>query len=125
METHRHGTAPPPAGPYRHRRSYAKPVPGVVAISALAFGLMWTSPGQGQTACGKRADILKHLDGSYQEHPVVVGLGDDGALYEVLATDDGATWSLLYSMPSGMSCLMATGKDWQAAPPKVEGGPEL
>ena len=92
----------------------------VVGAALIASPASAQSPPQ---SCAKRADIIKHLSGQFQEAPVAIGLSDNGSLLEILATTDGKTWTLLFSMPTGMSCLMATGQDWQALPRLAEYGP--
>ena len=76
-------------------------------------------------ACGSRADILKNLSGEFDEQPVAIGLSEAGALIEVLASADGATWTLLLSLPSGVSCLVAAGQNWQVAPRVAKLGPKV
>lgn len=94
--------------------------------AALGAVLLCTSPpafAQAPGQCAKRMDIVKHLSGQYQEQPVAIGLADNGSLLEILATTDGKTWTLLFSMPTGLSCLMATGQDWQSLPLLAQLGP--
>lgn len=66
---------------------------------------------------------MKHLAGEYQEQPVAIGLADNGSLIEILTSHDGGTWTLIFSTPNGMSCLVATGQDWQTRPYVVMGRP--
>jgi hypothetical protein len=42
----------------------------------------------------------------------------------VLTSDDGATWTIIVSMPNGMSCLLAAGEDWQVVQ-QVAQGPQI
>jgi len=92
----------------------------------LGATLLVSSPpadAQSPAQCAKRMDIIKHLTGQFHETPVAVGLADNGHLLEILASTDGKTWTLLFSTPAGMSCLMATGQDWQSLPRLAEVGP--
>lgn len=97
------------------------------AVAAMVIGTVVAAPlpaaAQAQQACAKRTDIIKHLSGQYQETPVAIGLADNGSLVEILASTDGSTWTLLFSLPTGVSCLVATGQDWQTAPRLAELGP--
>lgn len=82
--------------------------------AAAAPSLAQVPPSQ---VCGPRADVIKELAGTYREQTVAVGIADNGAaVFEILTSAEGATWTLLYSLPSGVSCLVATGQDWQSAP---------
>jgi hypothetical protein len=94
------------------------------AMLALAT-MLASGPASAQQArsCAPRAEIIRQLDGEYQEKPVGVGLSDTGAVLEILSTADGSTWTLLFSLPSGISCLMATGQQWQALPTLAALGP--
>lgn len=92
---------------------------GSIATISSSAAAMSQSP----QPCAKRSDIIQHLAGQFHETPVAIGLTDNGALMEVLASTDGKTWTLLFSMPSGLSCLMATGQDWQSLPRIAETGP--
>lgn len=95
----------------------------LAAIIGAALAAPSPAAAQNAQACGKRIDILKHLTGQYQEQPVAIGLADNGSLVEILTTTDGATWTLIFSLPNGVSCLVATGKDWQTVPRVAELGP--
>lgn len=92
-------------------------------VSAALLGSITPAEAQSPQSCAKRTDIIKHLTGQYHETPVAIGLSDNGSLLEILASSDGKTWTLLFSMPTGVSCLMATGQDWQALPRVAEIGP--
>lgn len=50
----------------------------------------------------------------YGEHPVGRGVTTAGALLEVVATADGSTWTILVTLPSGPTCLVADGAGWEA-----------
>jgi hypothetical protein len=97
-------------------------ITAAIAGAAL-LGSMTPAAAQSPQACAKRIDIIKHLTGQFHETPVAIGLSDNGSLLEILASTDGKTWTLLFSLPTGMSCLMATGQDWQALPRVAEVGP--
>jgi hypothetical protein len=64
--------------------------------------------------CGPRTQLLDQLTKKYKEAPVGVGIANNGALVEVLTSNDGATWTILISRPDGTSCLVAAGQEWQA-----------
>lgn len=85
---------------------------GVAAALGAAF-LCAPAAAQAPPACAKRADILAYLEANFVEVPVAIGLSASGALVEILASDGGRTWTLLFTLPNGMSCLIAAGDDWQ------------
>lgn len=96
---------------------------------ALAAGLLvpvvtMSSNAHAQLKCGDRGEALTHLSNKYQEAPVAVGLATNGGVVEVLSTQDGATWTIIVTMPNGKSCLIAAGQDWESVEP-VATGPKI
>ena len=98
------------------------------AISAMILaGTSAASLAQGATpqaqprACTDRTAALDHLANKYAEAPVAMGLASNGGVLEVLSNDNGHTWTILLTMPSGMSCMLATGEDWERLNPTVTG----
>jgi hypothetical protein len=90
-----------------------------IAYVAAAAALITAPvvPAQAQApACVKRADLIKHLENKYHEAPAAVGLADNGALLEVFASKQGETWTVTVTMPNGISCMVATGQQWQDLP---------
>ncbi len=79
------------------------------------------APQQQTRACTERMAALDHLSKKYAEEPVAIGLASNGGVLEVLSTDSGTTWTILLTMPSGMSCMLATGEDWERVNPTVTG----
>lgn len=100
----------------------------LVAIWAAAMVLVLSRPARSQTmrmqamACAPRADVLAGLRGRFSEDPVAIGLSNAGGVVEVLASADGATWTLIVTDPQGVTCLMAAGEFWEAATPHADPG---
>lgn len=94
--------------------------------AGLILGLGHITLVSAQTnSCAPRAEVIKHLAVEYKEKTAAVGIAENGsAVYEILTSSDGSTWTLLYSTPNGMSCLMATGQHWQSLPQNIALGPE-
>jgi hypothetical protein len=65
-----------------------------------------------QNACGDRGDMLVQLKDKYQEDPAGFGLTGNGAVVELMTSENGS-WTLMLSFPNGRSCLMATGDGWE------------
>jgi hypothetical protein len=85
--------------------------------AALAMLAAPVVPAQAQApTCVKRADLIKHLSSKYHEAPAAVGLADNGSLVEVFASKAGETWTVTVTMPNGISCMVATGQNWQDLP---------
>src|SRR5687768_10222694 len=90
------------------------------ALAAAAMIVAASAPAQAQAqpapACVKRVDLIKHLSNKYHEAPAAVGLADNGSLLEVFASKSGETWTVTVTMPNGISCMVATGQNWQDLP---------
>lgn len=81
----------------------------MLAASLVVFG----SDAMAQGRCSDRRELLDHLGAKYKEGTVATGLMADGRLLEVLAAEDGKTWSIILSTAQGTSCLVAAGESWQ------------
>ena len=66
-----------------------------------------------QSHCGPRESIVSYPAKKYKEHPVALGVTNNGGLVEVLQSADGSTWSILASNPQGLACLVAAGEGWK------------
>lgn len=76
---------------------------------------------QAQPACLPHAQLVDLLDGRYSEQRIAVGLESNGRLFEVFATDDGSTWTMVVTTPNGASCVVAAGLEWQEDESKGNG----
>lgn len=108
-----------PAHVSRNTLSRAAALAGLTA----AFLFAATAGAGAQTACLPHGKLVDMLDGRYSEQRVAVGLESNGRLFEIFATDDGATWTMVITTPDGASCVVAAGLEWQE-PEKVEFDPE-
>ncbi len=89
-------------------KAYAVLSAGVVLA---AFAL----PAQAQVRvpCAERAQVVSALQHEFEEAQVASGLTPSGQLLEVFASDKGS-WTVLLSMPTGKSCMIATGDAWNS-----------
>ena len=65
------------------------------------------------TNCGERQAIVDQLTNKYGESRQNVGLNANNSLVEIFASAATGTWTILVTMPTGMSCLVAAGQSWQ------------
>ncbi|MDP6567171.1 MAG: hypothetical protein QF578_20245 [Alphaproteobacteria bacterium] len=86
-----------------------------IILTGLAPGLALAQ----QAACGERDKILAKLGTDFGEQPAAMGLASNGNIVEVLASDKGS-WTILYTMPDGGACVVATGQWWENIEPKPE-----
>lgn len=82
--------------------------------------LILSSPVYAQGVCGNRADIIKRLALKYQERVVGQGIAANGSIVEVYAAKSGS-WTITMRHPSGLTCLVATGQNWQQINDKGQG----
>jgi hypothetical protein len=85
-------------------------------LCLLPAALPWLVSGGAEasaTPCSTRAEVLTQLAAQYKETPAAVGLASNGGLIEVLTNGDGATWTIIITMPNGATCLVAAGESWQ------------
>ena len=66
------------------------------------------------TPCTQRTAVLKQLSKQYSEAPVAMGLANNGGVIELLHSNDQRTWTLIITMPDGMSCPIAAGQSWES-----------
>ena len=80
---------------------------------ALVLLLGVQSSASAQSACASHAEVTKQLGSAYSESPVAIGLASNGGVYEVFSTGDGSSWTIVMTMPTGMSCVVAAGEAWE------------
>lgn len=64
-------------------------------------------------ACGARAAIVAQLTERYHETRRGIGIAANNAVLEVFASEESGTFSILVTLPSGQSCLIASGAEYQ------------
>jgi hypothetical protein len=109
--------------------SARKTISVVSAAAITVLAALWPasagSAAAAPAACGPRADVLAQLARQYDEVPKAVGLANGGNLVEVLASSDGATWTIILTSPKGISCLVAAGEAWRELNATGPTGPEV
>ena len=71
--------------------------------------------------CIERSVALSQLAMEFGETPVALGLANNGAVVELLKSRDGKTWTIVLTMPSGLTCILAAGEGWtQDSKPKPD-----
>ena len=88
-----------------------------IGISSLSF----VSSAKAQTACAPRADVLEALTKGYTEQAKGMGLASNGNIVELFAGKDGASWTIVVTLPNGMSCPVFDGEGWEKLAIKVAG----
>lgn len=79
--------------------------------------------------CGSRADVMSRLEEEFGEVPIGAGIVAGGRLLELLASNDGRSFSVLVTappnaqLPDGLTCLIAAGQGWRNLMPAYPSGP--
>lgn len=84
-------------------------------VSGLA-ALTASPPASAEEVCASRAKVLSRLAGDFREAPVAIGTANNGGVIEVMRSPDRATFTIVITMPDGIACMIAAGKDWQELP---------
>lgn len=88
-------------------------------VALMAFPAVAQEP----APCVKRDAFLKHLSNNYDEAPVAMGVTASGRMLEVTASDNGS-WTIIVTMPNGISCGIASGESWESMLPVMNKGPK-
>jgi len=91
-------------------------------LIALGFALAAAPAGIAdepvKSSCESRAAVLDFLSQRYAEAPVAMGLSKDGGLVEILTSGPGSTFTIIVTMPDGMTCMVAAGDSWESLTPR-------
>lgn len=82
-----------------------------VSIGLLA--VVFQAQATERLQCGPHKDVVAQLAIKYSEQPVAVGVSESGQLIEILAHQDGSTWTVIATTPQGLSCILIAGEAWQ------------
>ncbi|MBK1869121.1 hypothetical protein [Taklimakanibacter albus] len=93
----------------------------LIALAAGFFILTMPLVSHAQFAmCGERAQIVEQLKVKYKETPQAVGIVSDNGVAELFVSEQG-TWTMLMTLTSGKSCIIAAGHSWDAVPTLARG----
>jgi hypothetical protein len=92
------------------------------AMAAICVIVVTAPAWAGSEYCAQRDQVVERLAAHYKEQPSGRGLQareDRQELVEVWASRETGTFTVMLTTPDGMSCVLATGTDWQfdATPP--------
>ena len=91
------------------------------AIFAAALAACFAVPASAQEVCGNTAEVYKALLNEFGEYRRAAWyLGDMSGWIEMWGSDDG-TWTIVVSLPTGQTCLIASGMGFDTfnAPPNL------
>ncbi len=68
---------------------------------------------QNLSHCATRDLVVERLAQQYGESRQSIGLGSQGSMVEVFASEESGSWTITVTMPNGSTCLMATGQAYE------------
>ena len=84
-----------------------------LSIAALACVVLTpTLSHAAEQPCSERKQIVEFLGRAHAEFLVGRGVSTGGRMVEIFASGAGS-WSVIWSSPSGTSCLVASGEGWE------------
>jgi len=76
--------------------------------------------------CAPRDRVLERLASAYGETRQSIGLAANNGVVEVFASLESGSWTITVTMPSGVTCLVASGQAFETLaeglPPPGQGG---
>lgn len=91
--------------------------PALHILTATAFAVAGTlaiTPVAAETRnCAPRDAVVERLAERYGESRQSIGLGANNAVVEVFASPETGTWTITVTMPTGVSCLVASGQAYE------------
>lgn len=103
-----------------HVRPNAEPSPERFAYTETAAPSVPGPSASSLNLCGERDQMVRDLDREFREQPLASGLVDKDAVMEIFVSP-GGTWTILATGTDGLSCVMAVGEGFDAAPARVTG----
>lgn len=66
------------------------------------------------TQCAARDAVTEQLASRYGESRRGIGLAANNAVMELFASDETGTWTITVTMASGLTCLIASGENFES-----------
>ena len=83
----------------------------LAALTTFAL-TVFTLPAQAQN-CAPRGIVVERLSAQFGETRRGIGLGGQNRVLEVFASAESGSWTVTVTLPDGMTCLIASGQDWE------------
>jgi hypothetical protein len=86
----------------------------VFVVLALALAYTAREAFAAPPQCATRALVLDTLATKYGETRRAMGIAADQTVMEVFASEATGSWTLTVTLPTGMTCLVAAGQNYEA-----------
>ena len=85
---------------------------GSMVLTATLAIISGAAPAM-DSPCSERKVVIRQLSALFSEKPVAMGLTNNGGVIELLHSKDRTTWTLIITMPNGVTCPIAAGESWE------------
>ncbi len=86
-------------------------------LFALSLGLVGLiilpGIGRAEPQCAAHAMVADQLAAKFGEVPRSMGLASNSTVMELYASADTGTWTMTVTLPSGVTCLVAAGDNFE------------
>jgi hypothetical protein len=93
-------------------RLSALPLAAAALILASQTATAQSAEGAGQ--CATRDKVVSVLAAKYGETRHGIGIAANNTVMEVFASEKTGTWTITVTMPSGVTCMVASGQGYEA-----------
>lgn len=87
-----------------------------LALSVFTLLATATPTAAQQPLCTERSEVVNQLSSQYSEAPVAMGIANNGGVVEILSSKSGTSWTIILTMPNGVTCMIAAGENWESLP---------
>jgi len=91
----------------------------VAVIAAISLASV-AGKAEAAPQCGNHDKIIEVLGNKFKETRRVMGVVNAKAVMEIFMSPQG-TWTVVITDTSGLSCITASGEEWQDVPVAVAG----
>ncbi len=85
----------------------------MITTAFVAFGSFMSAPVFAAGVCGPHEKIVSQLENGFEEARTGFGLAGNGGMVELFVSKAKGTWTFMLTRPDGLTCLMATGGNWE------------
>lgn len=95
----------------------------LVAMSLLGIILLPTLGRAAPSQCAAHDAVASQLAKEFGEQTRSMGLGQDNTVMELYASAQTGTWTLTVTLPTGVTCLVAAGSNFETVEPTKQTPP--
>lgn len=85
----------------------------------MAILVTWPLTVKGQAFCMKHSDFVAEVAREFQERLVGFGILSDKQVIGLFASSRGATFTLVFTTPEGLTCPIGSGNNWRHVSPPL------